>query len=84
MKPVLTLGLVTAAVFCWLGMRRHRPRKVALHSGFRCETCGRVFADLDDAGEIGSGYVRPARPIFSRDGAHGHAESTRNGQEYVS
>lgn len=76
MKPVLTLGLVTTAVFCWLGMRRHRPRRAGIFGGYRCTSCGRAFADLDDAGELGTGYVSPLRPIYSRNGAGGHAETS--------
>jgi hypothetical protein len=77
MRPDLTFGLVTAAALCWLGMRRHRPQRAGVLGGFRCETCGRAFADLDDAGEPGAGYVSPLRPIYSRDGAGGHATVSR-------
>jgi hypothetical protein len=65
------------AVACLVGLLRHRPRRAGRMGGFRCETCGRAFADLDEAGEQGSGYVSPLRPIYSRDGADGHATISR-------
>lgn len=65
------------ALACLVGLLRHRVRRAAPLGGFRCETCGRAFADLDDAGEQGSGYVSPLRPIYSRDGAGGHATVSR-------
>jgi hypothetical protein len=67
------------AVACFVGLLRHCVRRAGRMGGFRCENCGRVFADLDDAGEEGSGYVRPARAIYTRHGASGGAEFSRNG-----
>lgn len=67
MRARVALGLVTAAALCWVGLLRHRPRKVPMLSGYRCDRCKRAFADLDDAGETGNGYVKTLRTLFDRD-----------------
>jgi len=79
MRRAVKVGLVTIAALCWVGLLRHRVRRAGPMGGYRCETCGRAFADLDDSGEQGSGYVRPGRAIFTREGAGGRQEFSRDG-----
>lgn len=55
------LGLIACALFY-----RHRVRRASAMGAFRCERCGSVFADLDEAGEKGNGHVSPVRPVFAR------------------
>lgn len=71
---VAALGLVTAAALCWVGLRNHKVRRAHPLGGWRCEVCKRFFGSLDDIGE--SDRVSPLRPIYSRDGAGGHAETS--------
>lgn len=76
----LFAGFIAAA--CFTGLLYHRLRRAGPMGGFICENCNRTFSDLDDAGEKGSGYVRPLRTTYSRDGAGGRAETTR-GQDWL-
>jgi hypothetical protein len=45
----------------------HAPLRVTRHGGFRCLVCFGTFANLDDAGYHGDGYVAPLRRVFDRE-----------------
>jgi len=59
---------VLDVLWCYLIRGHHEPIKHPFLSGFRCERCGMALADLDEAGFIGEGYVRPLRTTFRRAG----------------
>lgn len=78
-RALAAVGAAVAVGLCLAGFLRHRPRRAGTLGGFRCERCQRAFEDLDDAGEVGAGYVRPARPIYTRNGRSGGPEVERVG-----
>jgi hypothetical protein len=55
-----------ALCLCAVGWYRHRVRRASPMGAFRCDRCGRAFADLDAAGERGDGFVGVLRPQYSR------------------
>ena len=67
MKLFAALG---AAILCLLAIRRHKPVRQIV-GGFRYETCGRAGDSFDDFDAVGTGYVRPLRPTYRRDGRGG-------------
>ena len=53
---------------CWLrGQHATEPARTVNrgHSAFRCDHCGAVLRDFDEAG-FGSGYVDPLRRLYQR------------------
>lgn len=75
-RAFAALAASVAVGLCVVGFLRHRPRRVRLLGGFRCERCGRASDAMDDLGE--QGYVPHTRRQFTRVGASGRAETTRS------
>jgi hypothetical protein len=82
-KRHLVLGGFVLAL-CLFGLRRHFVTRAGPMGGYRCQKCRRVFGSLSEVDGMGAGYVSPNHLTFSRHGAGGHAEMTRDTWEEAS